>query len=775
VVVVVFIKRLSLPIHQSVLVRTHGNLVIIASHISIYPSPPTDDPFLLPIAGMKLQAPEPPERLTLGAAMTSKLVPPLPPRPPLTLNTRESIAGNVEQGRRGRWIDDNWSREGTRPRLEHRGPPSDVQVKDAVLIADDVVVVAEDANVRAYDLKSGLSLWAMCPQDFLHPTTVLVQGHLLSSLSSLHSSSYSSSSSSSSRMIIMIGTQEGHVIFVDGKNSGRTMREHLGVHQRSPVLKLLCTSDTFHSADAVGRVVSYDANSLGITSRAGQRIEDPSRLQELIVHERAPMLVKDIHHLSSIGDVTCIYQAPAEDNDDEATIILGLADGTVIVCQGACKSTWRVSEHAIDCLLLSCHHGSSLWVCDGRGVVRVIDVASAKVLMHFCAQQRVHRLSQSGRQVLALSHAGERLELWDATLQDYHRLNDCLLDIPLDMSVRAVTWNVAGTRPPAGSPQFWRRLLGLHAPHRPAVIVVGLQEVIDLGSPSANLLVSAVSLGKDDQSAAQSWTFFLRDLVASHDYTLAGECTLVGLHLVVLLHPSIGDASYVHTASVSVNQWSTKGAVALRLCLWLRNPRERLDTLDSGVSPHGCLSLCFVNCHLPSGQENWREREEALERILRAVQFPALCRMDHAFVGSGTGQSIWDHHGAFLLGDLNSRLTEPDRLRVLEMTRRQQKSRDQLIQFLALADQADRRIMTRRFEECGDIAHFPAPTYKFDKHSVGTWDSSEKQRVPAFCDRILQRVHPAICRKVEEYTSVHESVPSDHKPVVGTMRLQASC
>lgn len=62
---------------------------------------------------------------------------------------------------------------------------------------------------------------------------------------------------------------------------------------------------------------------------------------------------------------------------------------------------------------------------------------------------------------------------------------------------------------------------------------------------------------------------------------------------------------------------------------------------------------------------------------------------------------------------------------------------------------------------------FP-PTYKFD---IGTsiYDTSEKNRVPSYCDRILYYPNPlhADWLSCTEYASCGEMVLSDHKPVVG--------
>lgn len=66
----------------------------------------------------------------------------------------------------------------------------------------------------------------------------------------------------------------------------------------------------------------------------------------------------------------------------------------------------------------------------------------------------------------------------------------------------------------------------------------------------------------------------------------------------------------------------------------------------------------------------------------------------------------------------------------------------------------------------GEI-RFP-PTFKFDKGSSSSddsYDTSYKQRIPAWTDRILHRPFGV---KVLEYDSVPTSTSSDHRPVYGT-------
>ncbi|UPQ98747.1 inositol polyphosphate phosphatase [Chloropicon primus] len=90
------------------------------------------------------------------------------------------------------------------------------------------------------------------------------------------------------------------------------------------------------------------------------------------------------------------------------------------------------------------------------------------------------------------------------------------------------------------------------------------------------------------------------------------------------------------------------------------------------------------------------------------------------------------------------------------------------------------------------VLNFP-PTYKFDKRT-STYDTSEKQRIPAWCDRVLYRAksdprqvlpgygnlgpkyvkgfpsEPVTCC-LQTYSSCHNIVESDHKPVYAVMNL----
>lgn len=63
------------------------------------------------------------------------------------------------------------------------------------------------------------------------------------------------------------------------------------------------------------------------------------------------------------------------------------------------------------------------------------------------------------------------------------------------------------------------------------------------------------------------------------------------------------------------------------------------------------------------------------------------------------------------------------------------------------------------------------PTFKFDK-GTNDYDTSKKQRIPAWTDRILYKSKQMV--EVVKYDSATNSQHSDHRPVFGTFRIIAT-
>lgn len=126
---------------------------------------------------------------------------------------------------------------------------------------------------------------------------------------------------------------------------------------------------------------------------------------------------------------------------------------------------------------------------------------------------------------------------------------------------------------------------------------------------------------------------------------------------------------------------------------------------------------------------------------------------------------ILDHEICILNGDLNYRIDAMSRDSVVRAVRDNNLTkllqRDQLL----LSRKKHPGFRLRAFQE---LPITFAPTYKYN---VGTdeYDTSEKKRAPAWCDRLLYRGLGRI--KCDEYRRWEVRV-SDHRPVSGRFRIR---
>jgi hypothetical protein len=126
---------------------------------------------------------------------------------------------------------------------------------------------------------------------------------------------------------------------------------------------------------------------------------------------------------------------------------------------------------------------------------------------------------------------------------------------------------------------------------------------------------------------------------------------------------------------------------------------------------------------------------------------------------------IMDHEICILNGDLNYRIDTMGRDTVVSAVKSNNFSklleRDQLLA-------SKRKNPWFRLRAFHELPITFAPTYKYD---VGTdnYDTSEKKRAPAWCDRLLYR-GPLDRVKQLDYQR-HEVRVSDHRPVTGIFEM----
>ncbi|KAJ5908282.1 hypothetical protein N7495_000964 [Penicillium taxi] len=319
--------------------------------------------------------------------------------------------------------------------------------------------------------------------------------------------------------------------------------------------------------------------------------------------------------------------------------------------------------------------------------------------------------------------------------------------------------------------------------------VLGLQEVVDVSSPAEALRPYT------DAGPSNRWKDAVQKALPP-GYRLVSDVQLVGLLLLIFVSPAIGDSvSSVSSSSVGtglMGYMGNKGAVATRLVL--------------GETTR----LVFVNSHLAAGAD-----KGSLERRnWDASQITSRLKFSPAYLGDETRddslESLGDEDLTFWFGDLNYRLSDipGDDVRLV-LARHCENAHDTAfaqkesnnsrgsqpsslderrpsvteeagwpeavtdeeidphndpaslqttISSLIVHDQLQlQQKQGKAFHSGWNEGHISfLPTYKYDVGSVAMFDSSEKNRGPSWCDRILYRTrrdklkHEQRVREAEE-------------------------
>ncbi|XP_052799646.1 inositol polyphosphate 5-phosphatase K-like isoform X1 [Mya arenaria] len=286
------------------------------------------------------------------------------------------------------------------------------------------------------------------------------------------------------------------------------------------------------------------------------------------------------------------------------------------------------------------------------------------------------------------------------------------------VSVYLVTWNVGATGPPKDLVE----LLDLKAKQLPDIYGIGFQEM----DPS------------DGDDKDNQWTSRLTDVLGQMNYVRIKVVRMQAISLQVFVRrPLLLNVTSIESEYSKAGMggwWGNKGGVSVRFDV-------------------GGVNLIIVNTHLAAHMENMAERIEDFNTVLKTQRFrdPDV-------------ENILDHDYVFWMGDLNCRLEGISRDRAVELT--QQNRLEELFKLDQLKQAQQEGLMLVDFQE-GPLNF--KPTYKFDK-DTDVYDTSEKQRVPAWCDRILWRAHTDLDGlKVQQrkYFSPAYS-RGDHKPVTAT-------
>lgn len=279
------------------------------------------------------------------------------------------------------------------------------------------------------------------------------------------------------------------------------------------------------------------------------------------------------------------------------------------------------------------------------------------------------------------------------------------------------TWNVNG-KDPTQDLSSWLAVDTV----APDVYAIGFQE-LDLSKEAYLFSDSA----KEDEWLAS----VTRSLHKGASYVKVRLIRLIGMMLVVFARKEHAEyITNVHAESVGtglLGRMGNKGGVAVRL-----------DFCNT--------SICFVNCHFAAHVEEYERRNQDFNEINSRL----------SFLQTRPIKRIADHDQVYWFGDLNYRITVINNDQVKRMI--EMDELDVLYDYDQLRIQQEKKKVLVGYNE-GPITFLP--TYKYD---IGTddWDTSEKNRPPAWTDRILWKGGPT---KLLVYRSHQKLRISDHKPV----------
>ncbi|KAI5903252.1 Polyphosphatidylinositol phosphatase INP52 [Candida parapsilosis] len=266
----------------------------------------------------------------------------------------------------------------------------------------------------------------------------------------------------------------------------------------------------------------------------------------------------------------------------------------------------------------------------------------------------------------------------------------------------------------------------------PDIYAIGFQELIEL---------NAGSFLAGDVTKPQKWAAVLNQQQNSQreQYVLLRTESIASMSLFLFVKSS----SIQHVTRVSGSSKKTglggiaanKGACAVRF-------------------EYGATSFALITSHLAAGTTAIAERFNDYTTIMQGMVFTR-------------NYSIHDHDHVIWFGDLNYRIDLPNgQCRNL--------IENGAFDELAKKDQLKLEMRDKgAFSEFNEGAVKFYPTYKFDK-GTSNYDSSEKQRVPSWTDRVL---YLSLKKKRNDlkqlnYNSVMDVYLSDHKPVYSTFAVK---
>ncbi|XP_061363533.1 type I inositol polyphosphate 5-phosphatase 12-like isoform X2 [Gastrolobium bilobum] len=457
----------------------------------------------------------------------------------------------------------------------------------------------------------------------------------------------------------------------------------------------------------------------------------------------------------------------------------GCTNGLIVQWDGNGTRVQDFNRHpcAVQCF---CTFGTRTYVGYVSGIIQILDLEGNVIAGWLAHNSPVIKLAVANDYVFSLAtHGGIRG--WnfaspgpvDNIIRSELAGKELIYTRRHNVRILIGTWNVGQGRASQDSLLSWLGSVVSDV----GIVVVGLQEV-EMGAGFLAMSAAKETVGLEGSAMGQWWLDTIgKALEEGKAFERMGSRQLAGLLISLWvrknLRTHVGDIDAGAVPCGFGRAIGNKGGVGLRIRVY-----DRI--------------MCFVNCHLAAHLEAVNRRNADFDHIYRNMVFSRSSNLLNT-AAAGVSTAVHMLRGTNAMGvsseEAKPELSEADmvvffgdfnyRLFGISYDEARDFVSQRCFDWLREKDQLRAEMKAGKvFQGMREaLIKFP-PTYKFERHQAGLggYDSGEKKRIPAWCDRIIYRdtrsapvsecnLDCPVVSSILQYDACMDVTDSDHKPV----------